>query len=127
MNKKTATSGKLIKVVYASYVSVDLAYILALRKAVSFWRLTSCEVLSSESEVTPEDAIKAFSGVEVHLRSFLTLALYWDEWLILLSGRFTPVEIVPVALWIGAGWAPETVLTLWRKTVQGSSDVQPAA
>ena len=36
MNKKTATSGKLIKVVYASYVSVDLAYILALRKAVSF-------------------------------------------------------------------------------------------
>ena len=34
--KNTATSGKLIKVVYASYFCVYLAYILALRKGVLF-------------------------------------------------------------------------------------------
>ena len=74
--KNTATSGKLIKALYASYVYVYLNYILALRKIVSFWRLPSCGVLSSESEVIPVDTIKAFSGVEVQLRSFLTSALY---------------------------------------------------
>jgi len=125
--KNIATSGKLIKAVYASYVYVYLVYILALRKAVSVWRLPSCGVLSSESEVILVDAIKACSGVGVQLRSFLTSALYWGEWLVLLSYRCTPGEIVPITFWIGAGWAPGPVLTLWRKSVQASSDVQPSA
>jgi hypothetical protein len=125
--KNTATSGKLIKAVYASYVYVYLVYILALRKAVSVWRLPSCGVLSSESEVIAVDAIKASSGVELQLRSFLTSALYRGEWLVLLSGRFTSEEIVPITFWIGAGWTPEPVLTLCRKSVQASSDVQLSA
>jgi hypothetical protein len=79
MNKKTQTSGKLIKAVYASYVYDYLAYILSPRKSVSVRRLPSSGILSSESEVIPVDAIKAFSGVEVQLRSFLTSALYCGE------------------------------------------------
>jgi hypothetical protein len=47
--------------------------------------------------------MKAYGGVEVSTKVFLTSALVGVDWSTSLSGRFTRWEIAPVTQWIG-GW-----------------------
>jgi hypothetical protein len=53
--------------------------------------------------------MKAYGGVDVWIRIFLTRALAGGEWSASRPGHFTPGERAPVTYWIGGWLAPESV------------------
>jgi hypothetical protein len=58
--------------------------------------------------------MKAYGGVDVSIRVFLTSTLVGGEWTVSRPGRFTPGKGLPLPIGWEAGWAPVVVWTTWR-------------
>jgi hypothetical protein len=59
--------------------------------------------------------MKMDGGQEVQLDAGLTSALDKGEWTASHPGRFTPRKMTPIPSGQEPGWAPEPVLSVWRR------------
>jgi hypothetical protein len=59
--------------------------------------------------------MKNYSGVDVYMHIFLTSALTGSEWSAPRSYLYSREKSTPVLIGLEAGWASETLWTLWRR------------
>jgi hypothetical protein len=65
--------------------------------------------------IIKHQTVKEHGGVKVYLPAFLTLALCEVNGQLHSLGALPPGKESPVCTQYTAGWAPETVQTLWRR------------